>query len=102
MKSVEFVAWCHFGRLMGGGETYVEIELTDEEVIRLEEQDQEAETFGECEDVRDIYEKVYAVAVAQISEELRESDKEYGTTYLDGYESADDVYEVGVNWPAEL
>lgn len=100
MKIVEFEAWCRFGR-GDSGESYVEVELTEEELERLEEQDQ-AEDFDECEDVRDIYKKVYAVAVAQITEELRESDKEYGTTYLEGYESADDVYSIGVNWPDGL
>ena len=101
MASVEFLAWCHFGRLMGGCEMYVYMDLTDEEVRRLEEQDRDAEDFADCEAVRDIYAKVYERAVVLITEELLWSDTKHGTTYLDGYERADDIYTVGVNWPTE-
>lgn len=96
---MEFCAVCRFGRF-DSAETCVEVELTQEEAVRLETQDREAESFAECEAVQDIYARAYRAAVAQITEELRESDA-MGTAYLDEGQMADDVYHVEVLWTTE-
>lgn len=98
MRSVEFLAWCQFGR-GDSAETCIFVELTEEEAQRLEEQDKDI-PFAQCEDVKDIYEKAYTQAVEQITEELRESDA-MGTAYLDEGQMADEVYHVEVQWTTE-
>ena len=97
MARVEFLAWCRFDRF-SSGMTYVDVELTFEEIGRLAAQDKDACSFAECEDVRDIYQKVYEAAVAQITKELREADDQ-GTGYLSEGQRADDVYPINVEWP---
>lgn len=105
MKTFTFPAWCNFG---GGdsGETWVDVELTEEEAERLEHFGLQADVFYEefknCEELSDIYQKVYAVAVAQITAELRGSDElseEYAT---DPDWKADKTYSCGVNFPEEF
>lgn len=99
MAKVEFLAWCRLSRF-DSGMTYVDVELTFEEINRLAAQDKDACSFAECEAVRDIYEKVYEAAVAQTTEEMREADAQ-GTWYLSEGQRADDVYPVEVEWPKE-
>ena len=99
MARVEFLAWCRLNRFESGM-TYVDVELTFEEIGRLAAQDKDACSFAECEDVRDIYQKVYEAAVAQTTEELREADAQ-GTGYLSEGQRADDVYPITVEWPKE-
>ena len=99
MATVEFLAWCRFSRFYSGM-TYVNVELTFEEIGRLAAQDKDECGFAECEAVRDIYEKVYEAAVTQTTEELREADDQ-GTGYLSEGQRADDVYPVEVEWPKE-
>ena len=99
MAKVEFLAWCRLSRF-DSGMTYVDVELTFEEINRLAAQDKDACSFAECEAVRDIYEKVYEAAVAQTTEEMREADAQ-GTGYLSEGQRADDVYPVEVEWPKE-
>lgn len=99
MASVEFLAWCKFDRFSSGA-TYVDVELTWEEITRLAAQDKDECSFAECEAVQDIYRKAYEKAVAQITQELREAD-DMGTAYLKEGQMADDVYPVSVDWPKE-
>ena len=99
MASVEFIAWCRFSRFYSGV-TYVDVELTFEEIGRLAAQDKDACSFEECEAVKDIYRKVYGAAVEQITQELREAD-DMGTAYIGVDQRADDVYPVNVDWPKE-
>ena len=40
MASVEFLAWCKFGRFSSGA-TYVDVNLTFEEITRLAAQDKD-------------------------------------------------------------
>lgn len=99
MAKVEFLAWCRLSRF-DSGMTYVDVELTFEEINRLAAQDKDACSFAECEAVRDIYHKVYEQAVEQITEEMREAD-DMGTAYLKEGQRADDVYPIDVEWPKE-
>ena len=105
MNEFTFIAYCTFGR-GDSGETEVTVELTDEEAKRLTfygtQEDIYYGEFSRCEELKDIYEKVYAVAVAQMTEELRD----YGN--LDEkYASnpdwrVDNTYACGVNFPVEF
>lgn len=107
MKTYSLVAWCCFGK-GDSSETWVDIELTDEEAERLvyygTQPDIYYNEFCRCKELEDIYQKVYAIAVKQITEEL----KDYGGYMLDEEHrndpnwKADDLYACGVNFPSEF
>ena len=103
MKEFTFPAWCMYGK-GDSGESYVDVELTDEEAERLVEYGTQPDVyygeFSECEELADIYKKVYAIAVKQMTEEINEwgdmderSDPDW---------KADDSYPCGVNFPEEF
>jgi hypothetical protein len=106
MKEFTFIAYCRFGK-GDSGETMVDVELTDEEAEKLikygTQTDIYYDGFSECEELKDLYQKVYAIAVDQITEELRE-----GGDWVDKEEArnpdwkADDTYACGVNFPSEF
>ena len=103
MKEFAFPAWCRFGRCYSG-ETEVEVELTDEEAAKLEYYGKQADIywdgFAECEPLQSIYEKVYALAVEQMTEEIRDfgdDDNSDGPNWV-----VDDTYACGVEFPAEF
>lgn len=102
MKGYEFPAWCSFGK-GDSGESIVYFELTDEEAARLEatakDPDIYYDGFYEAEDLADIYKKVYAAAVEQITDELRDADLDIPA---DENWEADDTYAVGVEFPTEF
>ena len=73
MKSYEFYATTDLG---GDGATYFTVELTDEEAALLEEYGRKESVyydgFSECAELKEIYSKVYSIAVAELTEELRD------------------------------
>ena len=105
MKEFTFIAYCSFGK-GDSGETWVDIELSDaeaEELIKYGTQpDIFYDGFGECDELSELYNKIYAIAVDQITEELR------GTDWIDEEDlnnpdwRADDLYHCGVNFPEEF
>lgn len=111
MKDFIFPAWCKSGKFCSGG-TSVEVYLTDEEAERLTKVGTNREIFYSyqgfynCRDVHDIYDKVYEIAVVQITQELREwmdeDDEEEAEILNDPNWRADDLYEVGVGFPREF
>lgn len=103
MEEFTFTAWCRFGK-GDSGETFVDVELTDEEAKRLIEYGTKVEVyydgFYQCKELEDLYQKIYGIAVDQITEELRdwgdwvdEEDKNNPNW------KADDTYACGVNFP---
>lgn len=106
MKEFTFPAWCNYGT-GDSGESWVDVELTDEEAERLEKYGTQAEIYyGEfynCKELQDIYDKVYTIAVDQMTAELRE----WGD-WLDEEKKnnpdwkIDDTYLCGVNFPQEF
>lgn len=105
MKEFTFVAFCTFGK-GDSGETWIDVELTDEEAERLIKYGTQAEIyyngFSQCNELKDIYQKVYALAIKQITEELRDTDwvdeKDRGNPNWE----ADDSYACGVAFPGEF
>ena len=103
MKEFTFTAWCRYGK-GDSGESWVDVELTDEEAESLIKYGTQAEIyfneFSECEELKDIYKKVYDIAVKQMTEEI----KEFGD--LDGADDPNwkvsDTYQCGVNFPSEF
>ena len=102
MREFTFIAWCRFGK-GDSGETEVDVELTDEEAERLITYGTKAnifyDGFSECKELKDIYKKVYSIAVAQMTEEMRD----YGDLDEDKLNNpnwaVDDSYACGVNFP---
>ena len=74
MNEYTFPAWCRLGAIETG-ETEVDLDLTDEEARMLEKYGRNIDIFydgfANCEELRDLYNKVYAIAVEQMTEEIR-------------------------------
>lgn len=105
MKEFTFTAYCNYGK-GDSGESWIDVELTDEEAERLIKYGTQAEFyfngFSECEELKDIYDKIYALAVDQMTEEMRDFgdlDEVYAS---DPSWKIDDVYHCGVNFPFEF
>ena len=102
MQVVEFMAQCEFGR-GDCGETVVSVGLTDEEAARLRRMATGLfweMCFESCVDVEDIYDKVYAKAVDQITGELLEYDERVKEAVEEG-DKVDAVYGITIDWPEE-
>jgi hypothetical protein len=111
MKEFTFPAWCKSGKFCSGATT-VEVSLTEEEAERLVKFGTNPDIFYSykgfynCRDVNDIYDKVYEIAVDQITAELKEwmdeDDEEEVEILNDPNWRADDLYEVGVEFPRDF
>lgn len=105
MKTITFPAFCRFGKL-DTGETQVEVVMTDEEaekVIALGTQpDVYYKGFQSCEELKALYDRIYSIAVVQMTEEMRDFgdlEEEYAS---DPSWKIDDLYPCGVNFPFEF
>lgn len=105
MKEFTFIAYCTYGK-GDSGESYVDVELTEKEAKKLikygTNPDVYYNDFENCEELKDIYDKVYAIAVEQMTDELRDYgdlDDEYAD---DPNWKVDDTYHCGVNFPEEF
>ncbi len=77
------------------GESYIEMELTEEEYERLQEAMESGEDFYECESVKDIYDRAYELAEEEatcslISEGILDTDRR-----------ASEMYPIEVYFPEE-
>lgn len=101
MKDFTFIAYCTFGK-GDSGETELEVELTDEEAERLirfgTQPDIYYDGFSRCKELKDIYQKIYSLAVDQMTEEMRDfGDEDHSDDW-----QVDDTYACGVNFPTEF
>lgn len=106
MKEFTFPAWCSYGK-GDSGESWSDVELTDEESERLIRYGTQAKIyyneFYRCEELKDIYQKVYTIAVKQMTDELREfgdcldEEKQNNPEW-----KVDDTYLCGVEFPSEF
>lgn len=105
MREFTFTAWCSFGK-GDSGETYVDVELTDKEAKKLIKYGTKPEIyyddFENCEELKDIYNKVYEVAIEQITDELKDTDWLEDEYKNDPNWRADEMYSCGVNFPEEF
>jgi hypothetical protein len=105
MKEFTFGAWCRYGK-GDSGESWVDVELTDEEAERLISYGTRADIyyggFSECEELKDIYERVYPIAVEQMTEELREFGDLDREDLNDPNWKVDALYPCGVEFPSEF
>ena len=75
------------------GESYVSVELTEEEYARLKEAQESGEEFINCKSVADIYNKVYDLADEDATDDLISVDM------LEEGEKASDLYSLIVYFP---
>ena len=105
MKEFTFTAYCTYGK-GDSGESWVDVELTDEEAERLikygTDPDIYYNDFENCEELKDLYQKIYALAVKQMTEELREFGDLEEKYASDPNWKVDDLYHCGVNFPSEF
>jgi hypothetical protein len=101
MKEFTFTAYCTFGK-GDSGETEVEVGLTDEEAERLIKYGTQPDIyyngFSRCKVLEDLYQKIYALAVEQMTEEMNN----FGDEDHSGDWQIDDTYACGVNFPREF
>ena len=81
-----------FGR-GDGADSWVEMEITEEENERLQKAQESGEDFEDCELVADIYERVYELADEDATQDLRDAD------YLEEDETASELYSIVVEYP---
>ena len=112
MKEFTFGAWCNFGKC-DSGETWIDVELTDEEAEQLvkfgTQPDIYYNGFSRCEELKDLYQKIYDIAVDQMTEELKEfgdldedDEEDEEEDEIDTDWRVDDLYACGVNFPNEF
>lgn len=105
MKEFTFTAFCNYGK-GDSGESWVDVELSDEEAERLIKYGTQADIyfkgFSECEELKDLYQKIYAIAVVQMTVELKEFGDLEEKYASDPSWKVDDLYHCGVNFPTEF
>lgn len=105
MKTYTFVAWCNYGK-GDSGESWIEVELTDEESAKLLHYGTQADIyykgFSTCKELEDLYKKIYIIAVEQMTEEIREFGDLDEKCAEDPDWKVDDTYPCGVNFPSEF
>ena len=84
----------------------VDVELTNEEAERLikygTNPDIYYNDFCRCKELADIYKKIYAIAVEQMTQEMREFGDLEEKYARDPNWKVDDLYACGVNFPEEF
>lgn len=105
MKEFTFIAYCTFGK-GDSGESWVDVELTNEEAERLIKYGTQAEIyyneFSRCKELEDLYKKIYNIAVSQMTEELRDFGDLEEKYANDPNWKVDNLYHCGVNFPNEF
>ena len=105
MKTITFPAFCRFGKLYSG-ESDVEVELTDEEYDRIMKYGTNADIyyneFPNCKELKDLYDKIYTIAVDQMTQEMREYGDLEEKYANDPDWKVDDTYYCGVHFPFEF
>lgn len=85
---------------IGDGETYIDVTLTDEEAELLEKYGKKSSVyynFSECEELAEIYNKVYDEAVDVLTEELIEYEEDADEDWR-----ANDTYSIHIHLPSEF
>lgn len=105
MKEFTFSVYCRYGK-GDSGESWIDVELTDEEAETLIKYGTQADTyyngFDTCEELKELYDKIYALAVKQMTDELREFG-DLDDEYADNPNwKADSIYPCGVSFPEEF
>ena len=85
---------------IGDGETYIDVTLTDEEAELLEKYGKKSSVYYDfcgCEELAEIYNKVYEKAVDVLTEELLEYEEDAEEDWR-----ADYTYSIQIHLPSEF
>jgi hypothetical protein len=100
MKEFTFIAGCSDGK-GDSGDSYVDVKLTDEEAELLIKYGTQAniyyEGFNKCKELKDIYEKIYSIAIDQMTEEV----KDYAD-WLSEEKRNDDNWKIDDDYPCKV
>lgn len=86
-----FECWCNFGGCHSG-DSYIEMEVTEEEFERLETARKSGKSFYECKEVADLYERAYELADEDATDSLIMAD------IIEKGQKASDLYSIGVDF----
>lgn len=78
------------------GESYIEMEITEEEYERLKEAYDSGEDFYDCESVKDIYDRAYELAEEEATSDL------ISAGILDADRRASESYPIEVYFPCSI
>ena len=78
------------------GESFIEMEITEEEYERLKEAYESEEDFYECESVKDIYDRAYELADKEATSEL------ISFEVLSEDQTASDMYPIEIHYPCSI
>lgn len=85
-----------------GSDWDIDVDITEEEFERLKKAKESGKDFDECEDVSDIYNRIYDIANEDATEDLIDNDEEFQEYYEeDETTTASDFYSISVNYPEE-
>lgn len=105
MKEFTFPAWCNYGP-GDTGESWVDVELTDEEAEVLTKYGTQPDVyyneFYRCEELKDLYHKIYTIAIEQMTQEMREFGDLEEKYANDPNWKVEGLYQCGVNFPSEF
>lgn len=78
----------------------IDVDITEEEYERLKSAKTSGKDFDECEDVADIYNRIYDIANDDATEDLIDNDEEFQEYYEEDETSkASDFYSISVDYP---
>lgn len=105
MKEFTFPIFCSFGK-GDSGESWLDVELTDEEAEQLIKYGTQPDIFyggfSDCEELSKLYDKIYKLAVEQITCELQDADWLDEEDEVDEDWQADQMYACSVDFPEEF
>ena len=86
-----------------GSDWDIDVNVTNEEVERLKKAMESGKDFDECEEVSDIYDRLYDIANESATEDLLDNDEEFQEYYEeDETTTASDFYSIKVEFPYRL
>lgn len=86
-----------------GSDWDIDVDIIEEEVERLKKAKESGKDFCECQDVSDIYDRLYDIANESATEDLIDNDEEFQEYYEeDETTMASDFYSINVEFPYRI
>jgi hypothetical protein len=78
----------------------IDVDITEEEIERLKKAKNSGKDFQDCEEVADLYDRLYDLANESATEDLIDNDEEFQEYYEeDETTTASDFYSISVEYP---
>jgi hypothetical protein len=83
-----------------GSDWSIDVNITEEEFKRLKKASESGKDFDKCEEVADIYSRIYDIADDDATEDLIDNDYDFQEYYEeDETMKASDLYSISVDFP---